>query len=110
MVETEKSREVVVSEQFTNDLKSVFEYGEEVFGTVAAKSFVSDIYSRIWALDQTWPHYPECRHLPTSDKKYRNIIVGKYLILFRVEEHQIKVLRILHGHSSIEKIQSSRKA
>jgi plasmid stabilization system protein ParE len=109
MAEKEDKRDVVVSEQFTNDLKSVFEYGEEIFGTAAAKSFVSDIYSKIWALDQTWAHHAVCRHLPTSEKKYRNIIVGKYLIIFRVDEHQIKVLRILHGHSSIEKIQSSKK-
>jgi toxin ParE1/3/4 len=64
----EKEREeVAVSELFTEDLTSVYEYGEEVFGSAAAKSFVSDIYSKIWSLDKTWGHHPECRHLSTKN-------------------------------------------
>ena len=42
-----ESKEVAVSDQFTTDLMSVYEYGEEIFGAAAAKSFVSDIYSKI---------------------------------------------------------------
>ncbi|WP_103665853.1 type II toxin-antitoxin system RelE/ParE family toxin [Gracilimonas amylolytica] len=108
MVE-KKKREVAVSEQFTEDLKSVYEYGEEIFGAASAKSFVSEIYSKIWSLDQTWAHYPECRHLPTKDQIYRNIILGSYLVIYRVNNDHILVLRILHGHSSITKIKGSRK-
>lgn len=104
-----KKREVAVSEQFTEDLKSVYEYGEETFGEAAAKSFVSEIYSKIWVLDETWSHHSECRHLPTKDQRYRNIILGSYLIIFRVRKDRILVLRILHSHSSITKIKDSRK-
>lgn len=105
----EEKKEVAVSEQFTEDLKSVYEYGEEIFGVTAAKSFVSEIYSKIWSLDQTWNHHSECRHLPTKDRRYRNIILGSYLIIYRVKSDRILVLRILHGHSSITKIKESRK-
>ena len=108
MAEKEK-REVTVSAQFTEDLKSVYEYGEEVFGAAAAKSFVSEVFSKIWSLDQTWGHHPECRHLPTKDQRYRNIILGSYLVIYRVKIDRILVLRILHGHSSITKIKESRK-
>ena len=69
-----ESKEVAVSDQLTIDLMPIYEYGEELFGPAAAKSFVSDIYSKIWSLDQTWGHHPECRHLPTKDQRYRNII------------------------------------
>ena len=44
-------KEVSVSEQFDLDIISVFTFGEEVFGFIAAKSFIADIYSRIWSLD-----------------------------------------------------------
>jgi plasmid stabilization system protein ParE len=108
VVEKER-KEVAVSEQFTIDLISVYEYGEEIFGAAAAKSFVSEIYSKIWSLDQTWGHHPECRHLPTKDQRYRNIILGNYLIIYRVKKNRILVLRILHGHSSITKIKHSRR-
>ena len=104
-----ESKEVAVSDQLTIDLMSIYEYGEELFGPAAAKSFVSDIYSKIWSLDQTWSHHPECRHLPTNDQRYRNIILGNYLIIYRVKKSRILVLRILHGHSSITKIKGSRK-
>lgn len=108
-MDEKERKEVAVSEQFTTDLESVYEYGEEIFGAAAAKSFVSEIYSKIWSLDQTWTHHPECRHLPTNDHRYRNIILGNYLIIYRVKKNRILVLRILHGHSSITKIKNSRK-
>lgn len=108
MAEKKEKRKVAVSEYFTEDLKSVYEHGEEIFGEAAAKSFVSEIFSRIWTLDETWSHHPECRHLSTSDKRYRNIIIGSYLIIYRVRPNRILVLRILHGHSSIAKIKRSR--
>lgn len=103
-----ENKKVVVSSQFNADIISVFEYGEEIFGTSAAKSFVGEIYSKIWNLDEAWTHYPECRHLHTNDQRYRNIILGNYLIIYRVFRNKIKVLRILHAHSSITKIRSSR--
>ncbi|MCF8367324.1 MAG: type II toxin-antitoxin system RelE/ParE family toxin [Bacteroidales bacterium] len=80
----EKQRkEVKVSEQFEKDLYAVFEFGEEMFGQAAARSFVADIYSRIWSLDEQYLLHPECRHLPTKNHRYRNIILASYLIIYR---------------------------
>jgi toxin ParE1/3/4 len=78
-VAEKKKREVAVSQQFTEDLKSVYEYGEETFGEAAAKSFVSEIYSKIWVLDETWSHHSEYRHLPTKDQRYRKRILQNSL-------------------------------
>ncbi|MCF8360758.1 MAG: type II toxin-antitoxin system RelE/ParE family toxin [Prolixibacteraceae bacterium] len=50
-----------------------------------------------------------CRHLSTKDKRYRNIILGSYLIIYRIHDTSIDVLRILHSHSSIKKIKTSRQ-
>ena len=105
---TGERKEVVVSHAFNDDITKVYSYGEELFGTVAAKSFVSDIFRRIRHLDDSWRLHPECRHLPTEDKRYRNIILGNYLIIYRIKKESILVLRILHSHSSITKIKKSR--
>ncbi len=102
-------KEVKISVQFDQDIISVYTYGEEIFGEIAAKSFVADIYSRIWSLDQMYLLHPECRHLPTKDKRYRNIILGSYLIIYKIESDNILVLRILHSRTSIKKIKSTRK-
>ena len=40
MAEKKKKREIAVSEYFTEDLKSVYEHGEEIFGEAAAKNSV----------------------------------------------------------------------
>lgn len=108
MVEIE-SKEVRVSEQFDLDIISVYSFGEEVFGQSAAKSFIADIYSKVWSLDTNYLLHVECHHLPTKDKRYRNIILGSYLIIYRITNTTVDVLRILHSHSSIKKIRLSRQ-
>ncbi len=69
-------KEVRISDQFDIDIISVFTFGEEVFGVNAARSFIADIYNRIWTLDSMYLFYSECRHLPTKGKLYRNILLG----------------------------------
>jgi len=73
------------------------------------KSFIADIYSRIWSLDSMFLLHPECRHLSTNKKIYRNIILGSYLIIYKITSDSVEVLRILHSHSSISKIKSTRQ-
>jgi plasmid stabilization system protein ParE len=108
MAEIER-KEVRISEQFDLDIISVYSFGEEIFGQSAAKSFIADIYSKVWSLDSNYLLHVECRHLPTKDKRYRNIILGSYLIIYRITDTSIDVLRILHSHSSIKKIKTSRQ-
>ena len=103
-------KEVRISEQFNADIISLYTYGEEVFGAITAKSFIADIYSRVWSLDNMYLLHVECRHLPTKNKNYRNIIIGSYLIIYRITPEYVDVLRILHSHSSIRKIKSSRNS
>ena len=97
-------KEVRVSAQFDLDIISLYKYGEELFGSFAAKSFIADIYSRVWSLDIMYLLHAECRHLPSKNKNYRNIILGSYLIIYRITNEYVDVLRILHSHSSIRKI------
>jgi toxin ParE1/3/4 len=108
MAEIER-KEVRVSEQFNFDIISLYTYGEEVFGAIAAKSFIADIYSRVWSLDTMYLLHVECRHLHTKNKIYRNIILGSYLIIYRITSEYVEVLRILHSHASIKRIKSSRR-
>ena len=104
-----KRKEVRISAQFELDIESLYIYGEELFGDIAAKSFIADIYSRIWSLDRMYLLHVECRHLPSKNRIYRNIILGSYLIIYRITEGYVEVLRIIHSHSSIRRIKSSRQ-
>lgn len=92
-----KRKKVVLSAEYQNDIKAVFEYGEETFGFNAAKTFVSEIYMHVWNLDGQHLMFPEVRFLSTKNKKYRNIILGSYLIVYRIETERVEVLRIFHS-------------
>ena len=56
-----------------------------------------------------YTYYPECRHIPTKNRTYRNIILDAHLIIYRITEERIEVLDIIHGASSIRKIRGVRK-
>ena len=100
MAANERKR-VVLSTEFQNDIKVVFEYGKETFGFNAAKTFVSEIYMLVWNLDYQFLMFPEVRFLSSKSKKYRNIILGSYLIIYRIELEQVEVLRIFHSSQCI---------
>jgi plasmid stabilization system protein ParE len=94
-------KKVVLSIDFQADIKTVFEYGEETFGFNAAKTFVSEIYMLVWNLDYQYLMFPEVRFLSSKSKKYRNIILGSYLIIYRIEAERVEVLRIFHSSQCI---------
>lgn len=104
-----QTQKIIITQQFESDLYQVFEYGELTFGYLAARGFISEIYGLIDELSHTSLQYPECRFIPTKNQIYRNIIWGPYLIIYRITDLNIQVLRIIHGRSSIKKIQKARK-
>jgi plasmid stabilization system protein ParE len=52
--------------------------------------------------------HPECRYLETKNKIYRNIILGSYLIIYRITPNKIEVLRAFHGSRSPKTIAKTR--
>lgn len=79
----EETREVVTSKIFDFiDLPSIHEYGTATFGIKLADNFVTEIYSLFDELKCNYYLHPECRYLETKAKKYRNIILGSYLIIY----------------------------
>lgn len=107
MAEIEK-KTIKISKQFDVDITNIFEYGEETFGYTAAKIFIGEIYNHVWNLDSMYLSYPECRHLQTKSRLYRNIILGSYLIIYRITPKQIEVLKAINSRMSITKIKSAR--
>lgn len=103
-------KEVITSALFDFvDLPLIHEYGTETFGIRLADSFIAEIYSHLDTLSKEYLTYPECRHLETKTKKYRNIILGSYLIIYRITETRIEVLRAFHGSRSPKTIIKTKK-
>lgn len=101
-------KKVVKSVYYYKDIQDIFEYGEATFGEKAALSFFDELLMDTQNLESRYLLHPECRHLETKTKKYRNIILGSYLIIYRITPNRIEVLRAFHGSRSPKFIKKSR--
>lgn len=88
-METEQ-KEVVRSAFYLQDIVDVFEYGSATFGERAGLIFYDDLKMTVRTLATQYLLHPECRHLETKTKIYRNIIFGSYLIIYRIKAQKLK--------------------
>ena len=102
-------KEVIRFSFYLADIQDVFKYGEASFGEKAALFFYEDIRSIVRSLETQYLLHPECRHLETKTKMYHNIILGSYLIIYRIKAHKIEVLRAFHGSRSPKYIKAIKK-
>ena len=102
-------KKVVKSDYYYKDIQAIFEYGEATFGENAALSFFEELLNVTRNLDFYYLINPECHHLETKTRKYRNIIFGSYLIIHRITPIRIEVLRAFHGSRSPKLIKKSSK-
>jgi plasmid stabilization system protein ParE len=102
-------KEVMRSKYYLLDVQDIFEYEEITFGENAAINFYEDLKLIVKNLETHYLLHPECRHLETKSKLYRNIILGAYLIIYRIKPNRIEVLRAFHGSRSPKSIKSVRK-
>ncbi|MDD2386137.1 MAG: type II toxin-antitoxin system RelE/ParE family toxin [Bacteroidales bacterium] len=89
--------------------KRVIEYAAEQFGYALALTLDKEIEKRVQQLSTLYELYPENKFLPTKTKLYRNVILGKYIILYRIKPTTVEVLAIYHSSikpARIKKIRS----
>jgi len=87
----------VFSSQYVLDTDHIYQYGLETFGEVQAQKY-EELIDKIAAdLNLSYWMYPECRHLPTKNHIYRNIILESHLIIYRIKTDMIEVLRVIHS-------------
>ncbi|MDR2085901.1 MAG: type II toxin-antitoxin system RelE/ParE family toxin [Dysgonamonadaceae bacterium] len=99
---------IEVSNQFYESIEKVYEFGTETFGYLQAERYKRQIRQSLATLSDFYTAYPECRHLATQSRMYRNIILDAHLIIYRITDKRIEVLDIIHSASSIGKIRAVR--
>jgi plasmid stabilization system protein ParE len=99
----------VVSRKFNESRESIYEYSLDTFGYFQAERYREKIKNALNTLSNYYTYYPECRHLATKSRMYRNIILNVHLIVYRITDQRIEVLDMIHGASSIRKIRDIRK-
>ena len=99
----------VISREFNASRESIHEYTLDTFGYFQAKRYKEKIRQSLDTLPDFYMLYPECRHLATKSRMYRNIILDAHLIIYRITPKRIEVLNIIHAASNISKIRDTRK-
>lgn len=99
---------VILSQPFKEHRKEIYAYGLDIFGFYQAEIYAEKIRQALSTLSTYAKVYPECRHLRTKNRIYRNIILDAHLIIYRITDEQIEVLDIIHSASSIQKIRATR--
>ena len=99
----------VTSDRFFDSQMQVYDYGVQAFGYFQAERYNCQIEEAVETLSDFYMVYPECRHLATQSRKYRNIILDAHLIIYRITNQRIEVLDIVHSASNIGKIRDTRK-
>ncbi|MDR2085899.1 MAG: type II toxin-antitoxin system RelE/ParE family toxin [Dysgonamonadaceae bacterium] len=108
MEERTSCKPYVVSEVFKTSRKYIYDYTLDVFGYFQAERYIQQINQSLSTLPDFYTAYPECRHLATKSRMYRNIILDAHLIIYRITDKRIEVLDIIHSASSIGKIRAVR--
>jgi len=109
MEEKISRKPVDVSDTFKTNRTQVYNYTVDTFGIFQAERYLQLIEKALSTLYDFYTAYPECRHLATKRRTYRNIILDSHLIVYRITNVRIEVLDIIHSASSIGKIRNIRK-
>jgi len=104
-----QERPVIISVFAEIDIQNIYLYGVETFGKNAAETFKAELVFMIRALKNLYEIHPECRHLVTKNRIYRNIIFGSYLVIYRITDSRIEVLKAISSRMRISRIRAARK-
>ena len=109
MEERISRKPVEVSDLFKANRTQVYDYTFATFGYFQADRYLQKIEKVLDTLYDFYYAYPECRHIATKSRMYRNIILDAHLIIYRITDERIEVLDIIHSASGIRKIRDVRK-
>jgi plasmid stabilization system protein ParE len=99
---------IEISDPFFASRTNIYDYTLDTFGYFQAERYLQQIRRSLYTLPGFYLAYPECRHLATKSRMYRNIILDAHLIIYRITARRIEVLDIIHAASSIRRIRAAR--
>jgi len=109
MAESTSGKPYITALDFEESRENIYYYTLNEFGPFQAERYAERIQKAIDTLPHWYMLYPECRHMRTKSRMYRNIILEAHLIIYRITEHCVEVLDIVYSASSIGKIRNTRR-
>ena len=108
MEERISRKPVETSNEFKVSRTRIYNYTLDTFGYFQAEHYLGKIKKSLATLYDFYGAYPECRHLRTKSRMYRNIVLDAHLIIYRITSERIEVLDIVHSASGCRKIRATR--
>lgn len=101
-------KQVITSSLFWESYDNVYVQGLDLFGFYQAELYANKIKSILYELDQTYPYYPECRHLATKSRWIPEH--HPRFTPYHLPHHRgtLEVLDIVHSASSMRKIKKTK--
>ena len=104
----ERAKPVITSEFYERHFSEILQHSISAFGVTQTEKYFEMIAKLVENLNVFYTYHPECRHLATKNRIYRNIILDAHLIIYRITEERVEVLDIIHSASSIRKIRATK--
>ncbi len=96
-----KKYKVILTKNAQDDLEHIFYYIAEDNENSAVK-FIHELEVKIYTLEnfpERYSYIPENQYFNTN---YRNLIYKKYRIIYRVNNNEVFILRIIQGAKLLE--------
>jgi hypothetical protein len=77
-------KELIITTHALQTVNNEFGWLKENASVAFSYKFRDDFQKQVESILPSYLAYPECRHLPTKNNIYRNIIWGKYLIIYKI--------------------------
>ncbi len=96
-----EKKQIVWSREANRDIDEIF-YAMTIYSDEYAQNWADELYKRLQLLEQ----FPEMgRIVPEKEINFlREIIVGKYRIIYLVFDNQIRIVRVQHSSIPLGKI------
>lgn len=101
-------KKVIGSPIYEESLERTFVEGIERFGMFQARKYLEHILNTVEKLENDYPYYPECRHLTTKSRMYRNIILDSHLIIYRTPRNGSRCWTSSIPHPACERSRKQR--
>ncbi len=96
---------IVFSPESIKDLEETKEYiAEELCNEQAASKTVREILNNIHILSEFPESAPPLTSIVDFDTNYRFLICGNYVAFYRLEENEVRIVRILYGRRNFMQI------
>ena len=94
---------VKVSALAARDLKNIFEYISNKLDNPAAAVKLIEDFAEVFEMLRLFPKSgPNINNVFIKDQSLRKIVVKKYIVFYRLEEKEIKIVRIIHGMTNYQ--------